>query len=256
LRLERLGAGKLRRHSRVRTRFFGVILALETTNLRVTDGATWHGTRQCRTAFGRVANLTDAQLVIEARERNPEAWTALYERYLPLVWRYAYALTRDVHLAEDVVADTMLAFLKGIHTLDCDAPGSDAPKISAWLRAVVRHKIADHHRRAYRLQERLVQIEADGRATVADDCPSQPLEQEETRSHVLAVLDDLPERQRLALEWKYVDGLRVREIAERLGDTEKAVEATLYRARREFRRRFQLAEPVPTNHPKQETRVD
>jgi RNA polymerase sigma-70 factor (ECF subfamily) len=186
--------------------------------------------------------LTDAQLLIEARERNPEAWTALYERYLPLVWSYAYALVRDVHLAEDIVSEAMLAFLKGIHTLD-----EDAPKISAWLRAVVRHKIADHHRRTYRLQERLVQLEADGREATFGLGPAQTLEREETRCQVLEILDNLPERQRLALEWKYVEGLRVREIAERLGETEKAVEASLYRARREFRRRFQLVEPATLN---------
>jgi len=210
----------------------------------------------CRSDDGRVANLTDAQLVIEAKERNSEAWTALYERYLPLMWRYAYALVRDVHLAEDVVADAMLAFLKGIHTLDIDPAENDTPKISAWLRSVVRHKIADHHRRTYRLQDRLVQVEANSRSAADDDCPSQPLELEESRCRVLNVLDHLPERQRMALEWKYVDGLRVREIAERLGETEKAVEATLYRARREFRRRFQLAEPAPKNWRKEETRVD
>lgn len=195
--------------------------------------------------------MTDAQLVIEARKRNSEAWTALYERYLPLVWRYAYALIRDVHLAEDIVSEAMLALVKGIHTLD-----KEEPKISAWLRAVVRHKLADHHRRAYRLQDRLVQVEADIRSALPSLSPSQPLEQEETRDQVLAILEELPDRQRLALEWKYVDGLRVREIAERLGETEKAVEATLYRARREFRRRFQIVEPAPAQCRKEETPVD
>ena len=41
--------------------------------------------------------------------------------------------------------------------------------------------------------------------------------------------------ERLALEWKYADSLSVREIAERLGRTEKAIEAVLYRARASFR---------------------
>lgn len=214
------------------------------------------GSTICRSDFGRAADLTDTQLVIEARKRNGEAWTALYERNLPLVWRYAYALTRDAHLAEDVVAEAMLAFLKGIHTLDIDSAEDDAPKISAWLRSVVRHKIADHHRRTYRLQDRLVQVEANNRAEADDHCPSKPLEREETRGHVLDVLDQLSERQRLALEWKYVEGLRVREIAERLGETEKAVEATLYRARREFRRRFQRVESSPKECRKEDTRVD
>ena len=65
------------------------------------------------------------------------------------------------------------------------------------------------------------------------------LEVEETRLEVLRVLDEMPERQRLALEWKYLDGLGVREIAERLGESERAVEAVLYRARRGFRQAFE-----------------
>jgi RNA polymerase sigma-70 factor (ECF subfamily) len=48
-------------------------------------------------------------------------------------------------------------------------------------------------------------------------------------------MDDLPEQYRLALEWKYIDGLSVRQIAERLALTEKAAESILFRARREFR---------------------
>jgi DNA-directed RNA polymerase specialized sigma24 family protein len=48
------------------------------------------------------------------------------------------------------------------------------------------------------------------------------------------------------LEWKYLDALRVREIAERLGDSEKAIETVLYRARREFRRLFEAKRPGKT----------
>jgi RNA polymerase sigma factor (sigma-70 family) len=77
----------------------------------------------------------------------------------------------------------------------------------------------------------------------ASGSPSAPLEVEETRSEVLRVLDELPDRQRVVLEWKYLDALRVREIAERLGDSEKAIETVLYRARREFRRLFEARRP-------------
>jgi RNA polymerase sigma-70 factor (ECF subfamily) len=77
--------------------------------------------------------------------------------------------------------------------------------------------------------------------------PSVPLEVVETKSRVHLALDALPERQRIVLEWKYLDALSVREMAERLGETEKAVESVLYRARREFRRLFdsqRLLDPV------------
>ena len=65
--------------------------------------------------------------------------------------------------------------------------------------------------------------------------PTKPLEIAETRSQVLAALDRLSDSQRLALEWKYVENLSTREIAIRFGQTEKAVESILFRARNRFR---------------------
>ncbi len=199
--------------------------------------------------------MTDAELVRQACEKNTaadrrnEAWNTLSCRYLPLVWRYAYALLRDTHAAEDVVSETMLAFLKSIGQKGIGPRDAEAPKISAWLRSVVRHKVADHHRRNYRAKDHLPRLiveqqvrngEKQGREGPQD--PSAPLLAAEKKTQIAEILEGLPERQRLALEWKYIEDMRVREIATRLGETEKAVEATLYRARREFRRIFELSE--------------
>jgi RNA polymerase sigma-70 factor (ECF subfamily) len=178
--------------------------------------------------------LTDADLLCAARGGNAEAWRTLYQRYLPAVWRQAYALVDDVHTAEDVTSETMIALLQGIDRLE-----TDAPKISGWLRAVVRCKVADHHRKHFRFRNKLPLAASASEASTGDANPAEPLEIEETRAQVLQVLDGLSDRQRIVLEWKYLDALRVREIADRLGETEKAVETVLYRARREFRRLFE-----------------
>ena len=189
--------------------------------------------------------MTDAELIRRAREENcAEAWNALAQRYLPVVWRYAYALVHDRHTAEDVASEAMLAFLRHLEQVD-----ADTERISAWLRAVVRHKIADHHRRTYRAKNHLPQVALQHEQLNGEGDPSAPLITDEHSSQIVAVLDRMPERQRLALEWKYLEGLRVREIAERLGETEKAVEATLYRARREFRRLYELLEISETASP-------
>jgi RNA polymerase sigma-70 factor, ECF subfamily len=178
--------------------------------------------------------LTDADLVRGARGGDAEAWRTLYERYLPAVWRQAYALVADVHTAEDITSETMLALLRGIGRLE-----ADGSSVASWLRTVVRCKAADHHRKVFRMRDKIPTA-----VGAADDClvdarPGEPLEIEETRQRVLSVLEEMPERQRTVLEWKYLDGLRVREMAERLGETEKAVETVLYRARIEFRRLFE-----------------
>ena len=55
---------------------------------------------------------------------------------------------------------------------------------------------------------------------------------------VWAVLDHLPVRYGNALQWKYIQGLSVREIASRLGASPKAAESLLTRARQAFRDGF------------------
>jgi RNA polymerase sigma-70 factor (ECF subfamily) len=178
--------------------------------------------------------LTDSDLLRGAQHGDAEAWRTLYQRALPAVWRQAYALVGDVHVAEDITSETMIALLKNIDRMD-----ADAPKIAGWLRVVVRCKAADFQRSAIRNRNKLA-VAAGSANGHAGGEPSLPLETEETRAHVLRILDELPDRQRVVLEWKYLDALRVREIAERLGDSEKAVETVLYRARHEFRRLFEL----------------
>jgi RNA polymerase sigma-70 factor (ECF subfamily) len=181
--------------------------------------------------------LTDADLLRGARRGDAEAWRALYQRALPAVWRQAYALVGDIHVAEDITSETMLALLKNIDRLE-----TDAPKIAGWLRVVVRCKAADYLRSVIRTRNKLSVAAGSTTESLASESPSAPLEAEETRAHVLRVLDELPDRQRVVLEWKYLEALRVREIAERLGDSEKAVETVLYRARREFRRLFEVGQ--------------
>jgi RNA polymerase sigma-70 factor (ECF subfamily) len=191
--------------------------------------------------------VTDGDLLRGAQRGDAEAWRTLYQRSLPAVWRQAYALVGDIHTAEDITSETMLALLKNIDRLE-----TDAPKIAGWLRVVVRCKAADHQRKVFRTRDVLAVAGGAANDCQPDASPSAPLEAEETRLQVLRVLDEMPERQRVLLEWKYLDTLRVREIAERLGDSEKAVETVLYRARREFRRLFELRQlrgraVTPTN---------
>lgn len=181
--------------------------------------------------------MTDGELIAAARHGDTEAWRELYARWLPWVWRYAYAQVQDIHIAEDVTSEAMTAWVRNV-----DGTGSDAPQVAAWLRSVVRNKAADHHRKGYRQRRALEGVSAVRAQTAPDDDPSLPLRKAEARVAVNEALDLLSETHRTALEWKYAEGLSVRAIAERTGSTEKAVEANLYRARREFRRHYEAIE--------------
>ena len=179
--------------------------------------------------------MTDVELLDGARRGDAEAWRALYGRYLPFVWRQAHTLLGDSHAAEDVTSEVMLALLRNINNLE-----SEVPKLGGWLRTVVRCKAADHQRGLIRSRAKMAvaasRVDVDGLQSQL--APSASLEAMETQRRVHLALDALPERQRIVLEWKYLEALSVRGMAERLGESEKAIESVLYRARNEFRRLF------------------
>ncbi len=193
---------------------------------------------------------SDAQLLRAMQMGDGGAWQELYQRYLPSAWRLAWQLVGDRQVAEDLVSESLLALCRKASELD-----PETTKLFGWLRGVIRHKAMDHHRSNARAA-----VAMDRRANVQDaietekqtnNRPSARLERNEQASDVNFVLDELDETKRQCLEWKYLDKLPVREMAARLDLTEKAVESILYRARLEFRERFERREKnhsQATNH--------
>jgi len=149
----------------------------------------------------------------------------IYRRYVGVIWRFALArLGADDHAARDVVAETFLAAIRGASRLP-----SATESVAAWLMGIARHKLADHCRRQLRNSVVCRQFaESSGQQ---HDGPLKLLLQDERRTAIFRALAELPDEERLVLEWKYLEDRSVRDIATQLSRTEKAVESILYRAR-------------------------
>lgn len=169
---------------------------------------------------------------------DEEAFSELFERFFPRLYRFALArMPGDPEAARDIVQQT---FCRAIERLD-SYRGEAA--LYTWFCQICRHAVADHHRRGDRGTGKVVLLEdlPDARAVLesmaapASDEPEYGVQREQVHRVVAAVLDALPGRYGEALEWKYVDGLSVREIAGRLSLGEKAAESLLTRARESFR---------------------
>jgi RNA polymerase sigma factor (sigma-70 family) len=175
--------------------------------------------------------LNDSDLVERLRERDPAAFQCLAERYLPSVWRFVYTrVDGDSHIAEDIVSETVLSLVRAVSgesSAAIENPGG-------WLRSVANHKVQDHYRAVARVRHLIDDAKNDPGSGEQDD-PAKTQEQQERRAEVRRAMDELSDQYRSAIEWKYIDGLSVRKIAERWETTEKAVESILFRARREFR---------------------
>ena len=100
-----------------------------------------------------------------------------------------------------------------------------------WLCAIGRNKLVDHYRRTDRdaaRHQRLSAIRSE----------QDPLASTDERDAVLNALGELPNDQRLALMFRYLDGMSVRDIARQLDRSVKATESLLSRAREAFRQAY------------------
>lgn len=181
------------------------------------------------------ATLNESTLLAGLRTQDPAAVQDLSDQYLPSVWRFVYGkVNGDRHLAEDIVSEAVLALIKAAAD-----PEVEIQNPGGWLRTVASNKVADHFRAAARVQH-LIDDAKQNSDTFDDNDAGKQHEKQERRTEVRDVMDELSDQQRMALEWKYVEKLSVREIAERLDTSEKAAESILFRARKEFRHRMQL----------------
>src|SRR4030095_16177744 len=177
---------------------------------------------------GNFRPVEDNELLRRIRSGDSAAWRALYERYVLSIWRYAYVhCGGHLHTTEDVVSET---FLDAVRAIRATTPRIGC--VSAWLIGIVRHKLADQRRCALRVDTLVNTLRHEGAGEAET---SVELDATELRGQVIRAMDQLPDDERLVLEWKYLDELSVREISSRLGRTDKAVESLLYRARRSFR---------------------
>ena len=155
---------------------------------------------------------------------------------------YRFALVRvdyDAELAKEMTQAALCRALEKLDTYRGEAA------LFSWLCSICRFEISGHFRRTGRLppaadlKEDGVALRGvlDSLAADADD-PENALLRREVARLVHVTVDHLPPHYGQVLEWKYTDGLSVKQIADRLGTSPKAAESLLTRARQAFRDGF------------------
>lgn len=183
----------------------------------------------------------DKILVSRLLAGEEEAFDQFFADYFDGLYRFALSrLDHDEGLAKEIVQSTVLSALESL-----DAYRGEAA-LFTWLCGICRFEISGHFRRQRRapvqveLNEDAPEIRAvlDGLAAGLEGA-EESLQRKEVVRLVHLTLDHLPPRYGRALEWKYIDGLPVREIASRLALSPKAAESVLTRARGAFRTGFE-----------------
>lgn len=179
----------------------------------------------------------DKRLARRLRKGDPRAFEVFFNEHFSRLYRFAQArLPDDREVIREVVQTTLTKALRHIRRYRGEAA------LFTWICAICRNEIADWHRRNAGYHRHIVLVEDDPEVRAAVESlhapaalePAREQQRREAARLVQVALDRLPARYGDALEWKYIEGRSVREIADRLRISVEAAQSLLARARRAF----------------------
>lgn len=188
-----------------------------------------------------IGALEDDLLVARVLGGDEDAFVALVDRYQKSLLRLARTFVRDDSLAEDVVQDTWMGFLRGIERFE----GRSA--FRTWLFRILTNRAKSRGVR----EARYVPMDDSEEVPSADDfdshgawrlpprewriTPERLLLSDEAAGFIQEALAGLPPQQRLVVELRDMEQLDAAEVCNVLGITETNQRVLLHRGRTRMR---------------------
>ena len=171
---------------------------------------------------------------VEAAQRgDEEAFARLVRRRQGLVTALLASRVRGRSDVEDLAQEVFLRAWRRLPELR--EPG----KFAGWLARIAVNAALDHRRRVA-VRPKAGSLDDDGAAepVAAGPCSDHRILVDEELARVLDALGALDPRSQAAVVLRFREGLPVKEVAERLGDSPAAVAMRLTRALRALRERL------------------
>ncbi len=168
-------------------------------------------------------DMKDEDLMDRVQKGDHGAFSVLVERHTKMFYVAAYRICSNQDDAEDIVQDAFLKLWQRPEVWD-NARGA---KFTTWFYRVVTNQAIDHHRKHKKttVSDALDRIK-DDRDTAVD-----VLEEAQKNAYLEEAIQELPERQRIALNLSFYEGVTNKETAEIMDVGVKAVESLIMRAK-------------------------
>ncbi len=164
----------------------------------------------------------DFDLIQTALAGGPREFEPLVRRYGLRVYAVTFAVLGSRAEAEDAAQDTFLKAFRKRRSL------REPERFAPWLLAIARHQALDHLRR-----RRFVPLPEDADDRLPDHAavrPDELLDAAENHARLRAVLATLPERHRIALTLRYLEGHDCRTVESAMSLSNGALRGILGRA--------------------------
>ena len=176
-------------------------------------------------AVRRYKQERDEDLAILAAQGEEDAVEELVRRYSDPARRACLAILKDPEGADDAAQDGFLAALSGLGTYDPGRP------FGPWFLRIVANAARDRLRREKVRLTDAIPVDAQS----SEELPDKASVRTNLREDLQAALNQLPERQRLAVVLFEVEGYSHAEIAEILEVPAGTVRSDVSHARKKLR---------------------
>ena len=196
-----------------------------------------------------MAELNDDAGMVAAAKADPEAFGALYERYVKKIYNYLYYRTGNSHDAEDL---TERVFQRAM--LNLDGYTSRGLPFSAWLYRIAHNLVANWHRDQGRRQMvPLNEVPPQDMPALHTEAPESLAETREEQARLLQAIRGMPGERQQLLILKFVDHLSNAEIGVVMHRSEGAVKSLYHRTLLALRDELQSAGSPngESDHPKE-----
>jgi RNA polymerase sigma-70 factor (ECF subfamily) len=176
--------------------------------------------------------LSDEEIMVRCATGSEEAFQILVSRYRPRIINLITRFVGDVDRAEDIAQEVFVRVYRNRERY------RKSGKFSTWIFTIAANLAKNEIRRKVR-HRRVVSMDEEKEpgtslaSTLADrgPGPGQTLERKELENLILNAIEALPERYRLALVLRDLEGLAYEEVSRVLGIPGGTVRSRINRAR-------------------------
>lgn len=173
----------------------------------------------------------DQILIEQLNDSSVEAFSALYDKYAGMVFNFTLSILKDDCISEDITQSCFALMWSRRASISPDG------NLPAWLYVVARNAVFKEVRRQVTASKYLDYL------SNRDEAETQESELTNGDTSVIlaeaeAAIDALPESRRKIYKMRFIDGLSVHEISERLDISPKTVETQIARAKNAIRQRI------------------
>ena len=166
--------------------------------------------------------LKHINLIQKIRSGDENAFSELVGIWHTRIYNFALRYSNEQHFAEEVVQKTFIQVYEKIHQLE------DVCKFQPWLYRITSNCCLSQGRVKQRYFQFIKGMNESHYNSDAIDDPGKLYDKREREQMVAELLQILPEEQRTVILMKEYEGLKFREIAEILGESENTVKSRMY----------------------------